>query len=118
MIGLVLAVIGIYGVLAYTVAQRTREFGVRMALGAQVSDVLRAVLGQGLRMVLIGILAGLAVASWLTEILSSQLFGISSNDATVYLVVALGMFAVAVIACLLPDRRAAGVKPMEALRYE
>jgi putative ABC transport system permease protein len=118
LIGLVLAVIGIYGVLAYTVAQRTREFGVRMALGAQVSDVLRAVLGQGLRMVLIGILAGLAVATWLTEILSSQLFGISSNDATVYLVVALGMFGVAVIACLLPARRAANIQPMEALRYE
>jgi putative ABC transport system permease protein len=117
-VGLALAIIGLYGVIAYSVAQRTREFGIRMALGARIADVLQVVLSQGLKLILFGILVGLAAATWLTQILSGQLFGVTATDATVFIAVSLGMIVVATIACLIPAHRAAKVQPMEALRYE
>lgn len=117
-VGLALALIGLYGVVAYSVAQRTREFGIRMALGARVADVLRVVLTQGLKVTLMGILVGLAAATSLTNILSHHLFEISSTDATVFTLAPVAMAVVALLACLIPATKAAKTQPMEALRYE
>src|SRR5262249_57826426 len=108
----------IYGVTAYTTRQRTHEIGIRVALGASKKDVLQMVLGQGLRLTLIGVAIGLVLSFALTRFLSSMLLGVTSTDALTFAIVALLLFAVALLACFIPARRAMQVDPMVALRYE
>ena len=117
-LALVLAVTGVYGVLAYSVSQRTHEVGIRMALGAKHRDVLRLFMGQGMRLVLLGLVIGLGGAFALTRLMSSLLFGVSTTDAATFVVVAVGLMLVGVFACYLPARRATRVDPLTALRYE
>ena len=117
-IALVLALIGLYGVLAYAVAQRHREIGVRMALGARPRDVARLVLSQGFVIIATGIAAGLGAATWLSRYVRTQLYAVSPLDPAVYAGVAALLAAVAIVACVIPARRAAKVDPMVALRYE
>ena len=115
---LLLATIGLYGVMAYAVAQRTKEFGVRMALGAQSRDVLRLVFTQGARLAAVGLVLGAVGASLLTEFMESLLFGVKADDPLAYAGVAVLLAAVAALACLLPARRATRVDPVVALRAE
>jgi putative ABC transport system permease protein len=117
-LGLLLAALGIYGVMAYSVSRRTREIGIRMALGARVADVLRLVLREGSRLVILGLVLGLGAAFAATRVLQTFLFGISANDPLTYLGVSLLLLGVALLACWLPARRAAKVDPIEALRCE
>jgi ABC-type antimicrobial peptide transport system permease subunit len=117
-VGLMLAALGLYGVLAYSVARRTREIGIRMALGAGRGQVLGMVMREGARLVTLGVAAGLFAAFWLTRFLRSQLFEVEPTDPLLLACVVLLLFAVALLACLLPARRAAATNPMEALRYE
>jgi hypothetical protein len=116
--GVMLAAIGIYGVLAHLVTRRTREIGVRMALGASRADVLALTLRTGARLVALGVAAGLAVSFTATRLIQSKLFGIASTDPTTYLAVVALLSLAALLACWLPARRAAKVHPMEALRHE
>jgi predicted permease len=118
LLALVLAAVGIYGVTAYTTRQRTHEIGIRMTLGASKQDVLRLVLGHGLRLTLIGVILGLAASFALTRFLTSLLLGVTSTDALTFSSVALLLCAVALFACFIPARRAMRVDPMVALRYE
>jgi putative ABC transport system permease protein len=117
-IALLLATVGVFGVMAYSVSRRTREIGVRVALGARSRDVLTMVLGQGLRTVLIGIAVGLAGSFAITRTLQSLLFGVTATDPVTFAAVILLLVTIALLACYIPARRAAKVDPMVALRYE
>jgi predicted permease len=118
LLALILGIIGIYGVLAFLVSTRTREIGVRLALGAQPRDVLWLILKDGLRFSVIGIAVGLASAFALTRLLSSELYGVSPADPVTFISAASVMTVVTLLACYIPTRRAMGVDPMTALRYE
>jgi predicted permease len=118
LLALALAAIGIYGVTSYTTRQRTHEIGIRVTLGARRPDVLRLVLGQGVRLVLIGVVVGLVLSFVLTRFLSSLLLGVTSPDAVTFLTVVFLLCGVALFACLIPGRWAMRVEPMVALRYK
>jgi putative ABC transport system permease protein len=117
-VALLLAVVGIYGVMSYAVVQRRREIGVRMALGAQRSDLLGLIIHGGLRLTLLGVAIGLAGAFVLTRYLSNLLYSVKATDPVTFVVVSLALVGTALLACWLPARRAARVNPMEALTHQ
>jgi putative ABC transport system permease protein len=117
-LAVILASIGIYGVVSYVVGQRTHEIGVRIALGAQKTDVLRLILGGAARLVLTGTFIGVLGAIALTRVIATQLFMVSASDPLTFVAVSLLLVFVALMACYVPARRAANVDPMVALRYE
>ena len=117
-VALSLSVVGLYGVLAYSVARRRREIGVRTALGAQPRDVMTFVLGQGMQLTALGIFLGIVAAFWLTRWLSSLLFEITPVDPATFSAVSVLVVAVALTACWIPARRAAGIDPIQALREQ
>jgi ABC-type antimicrobial peptide transport system permease subunit len=117
-LALLLGAIGLYGVLSYVVAERTREIGVRMALGATASAVRRMVVSQGARVVLIGVIIGVVVAFAATRLLGSLLYGVKPVDPIVFAAMSVMMLAIGVLASYVPARRASGVNPIESLRSD
>jgi len=117
-LAMLLSAVGVYGLLSHAVTQRTHEMGIRMALGAQMSDVLKLVLKQGMMLALIGEAVGLVGALMLTRLIRGLLFGVTPNDVTTFVVVITILSIVALLACYLPARRATKVDPLIALRYE
>ena len=117
-LALVLSALGIYGVLSYSIAQRTREIGLRLALGADQGSVLRLVVGTGARLALFGIAAGTAVALALTRMMMDLLYGVRPADPVTFAVVTIVLASTSILACYIPARRAMRVDPIVALRYE
>lgn len=117
-IGLMLVVIGVFSVMAYTVSLQTHEIGIRIALGAQQSNVLQMVLRKGMRLMIAGIVTGLLASFALTRLLASQIWGVSATDPLTFTVVVVVIVGVGLVACLMPARRATHVDPLVALRYE
>jgi putative ABC transport system permease protein len=118
LLGLILAAVGVYGVISFSISQRTREIGIRMALGARPRDIWKSVFRQGLMIAVVGAVVGIVAALGLTRVMASFLYGVSAHDPLTYVVVSLLITAVALLACYLPARRATKVDPMVALRYE
>jgi putative ABC transport system permease protein len=117
-VALVLTIVGLYGVMSYSVAQRTNEIGIRMALGAQTRDVLKLIVSQGFKLVILGLVLGLGGAFLAMKVISSLLFGVTTKDPYTFIAVALVLLVIALVACYIPARRAARVDPLVALRYE
>jgi putative ABC transport system permease protein len=117
-IALVLAIVGIYGVMSYSVTQRTHEIGIRMAIGARPRDVFAMILGHGMKLTILGVVIGLALAFGLTRLMETMLFGVAPTDATTYTAISVLLVSVALLACYLPGRRATKVEPTISLRYE
>jgi ABC-type antimicrobial peptide transport system permease subunit len=117
-IALFLGIVGIYGVIAYSVSQRTREIGIRMALGAQRGAVVRTFVQQGMWLSIMGIAIGLAVAFATMRFMSALLYGVSADDPMTYFTIACAVMIAALLTCYLPSRRAAAIDPMQALRAE
>jgi putative ABC transport system permease protein len=117
-LAVLLAAVGIYGVISYSASQRTREIGIRMALGAKPGDIFKAVIAQGMLLVVIGIAIGCAVAIWLTNLIRGLLFGITPTDITAFAITAAVLLAVALVASWLPAQRAMKIDPLLAIRNE